>query len=165
MSLASLQLRKFWLESLLVDPPFTPNGEEGAGELGVGLEVGHETALNSKDERAFRTRLRLELSSDASETGTKGRAKQKKAIRLVLVGEFILHPKMPPEKFDAFREANAPAMLYGIARGVIAQATALTERGRFTLPSLNFAFRHEVANEGKSRPTPKKKGSKPSKKR
>ena len=59
-------------------------------------------------------------------------------FRLHLCGVFSFEPDTPQEKQEYIIHMSGPAMLYGIARGIIAQATALGPHGKYTLPSINF---------------------------
>lgn len=46
---------------------------------------------------------------------------------------------------------NGPAILYGVARGVVAQATANCRYGKFVLPAMNFVKAQSKQQLGKGR--------------
>jgi preprotein translocase subunit SecB len=53
-------------------------------------------------------------------------------------GIFFLVEGVPPHVVEAIVPLNCYAMLYGVMRGIVAQATGLTEHGALWLPSVNF---------------------------
>ena len=59
-------------------------------------------------------------------------------IHIEVWGLFSLSEDTPPEQIDQLRLWNAVAILHGIARGQIMQATGTCADGPFVLPSLNY---------------------------
>jgi len=59
-------------------------------------------------------------------------------IEVTIEGRFSLPPDTPDEVIAQLVPLNCFAMLYGVARGIVAQATGLTPDGCVWLPSVNF---------------------------
>jgi preprotein translocase subunit SecB len=62
-------------------------------------------------------------------------------VEISILGRFkILGEKkeITEEKTKFFKEQSAPAILYGIARGVVAMMTGMSQHGRMVWPTLNL---------------------------
>lgn len=68
------------------------------------------------------------------------------AVHVVTTGQFSTPRDLPPNgiSFPSSVVVNALMILYGIARGIVGQATAAGERGKYVLPSMTF--QHLVEN-------------------
>jgi len=60
------------------------------------------------------------------------------ALNLRILGYFSFPAGTSDQHVAHLIRLNAPAILYGVARGIAAQALALTSVGRVFLPSVNF---------------------------
>lgn len=59
-------------------------------------------------------------------------------ISMKILGFFTFKDGTDTKKMSAMVHLNGSAMLYGIARGIVAQITANGPHGRFLLPSVNI---------------------------
>jgi preprotein translocase subunit SecB len=59
-------------------------------------------------------------------------------ISIHISGFFQIVNDFDENKIFELKHLNAPAILYGIARGIIAQNVASAQHGKFILPSINF---------------------------
>ena len=59
-------------------------------------------------------------------------------IKIEIEGLFTLPEDTPEERVWQLVPGNCLAMLFGAARGIIAQSTGTTHRGAYCLPSMNF---------------------------
>ncbi len=60
------------------------------------------------------------------------------SLDLKLLGFFSFDPGVDTHEIDHLIGLNAPSLLYGVARGIVAQSLSLTHAGRVILPSVNF---------------------------
>ncbi len=59
-------------------------------------------------------------------------------LELKLVGFFRLPEELDPRLSDAMRTQNAPSILYGVARQIVAETTGNGPWGKVFLPTVNF---------------------------
>jgi len=127
---ALLQLDEYWVEHIEVrasaDGADTPS-RHGAVLPRVNCEV-----FRAVDDAAYKVDLKLLVGPRMVARGLPYE------FRLHLWGVFSFEPDTPQETQEYIIHVSGPAMLYGIARGIIAQATALGPHGKYTLPSINF---------------------------
>jgi len=76
-------------------------------------------------------------------------------ISIHISGFFQIVNDFEENKIFELKHLNAPAILYGTARGIIAQNTASAQHGKFILPPINFV---EILKQKKQ---PEKKVKKP----
>lgn len=76
------------------------------------------------------------------------------SFSIQIIGFFEVHPQWPKEKIDELVRINGPAVLYGIAREIIAQNTGRGPWGSLLLPTVNFL--PESTNKTKIRKRAKK---------
>lgn len=122
-----LLLKSFWVERLHVDADqsWEPGGESsplpinGRTEI-VALEggAGYIVRLNVSTKRV---RSPLPYGFDVT-----------------VAGNFMFPASFPEKEKDRFIHLNGSAILYGIARGLIASASGIGPHGPATLPSVNF---------------------------
>lgn len=85
---------------------------------------------------------------------SKKKAPSNQAYKVILVieGIFSYQADMEKEKLEQFFQLNAPSILYGLARGVVSQTTAIMTNGKFLLPTVNFhRFRKKKSSKKKSK--------------
>lgn len=113
---AALLLERYWVREFVYR-------ELSTGEPSVPLDIrlaGPDVVADSD------TSAEVSLRISASD-GTR-------VVDLTLVGLFII-----PNDSPRFLVLNAPSILFGIARGLVSNVTALTNAGRLDLPSINIA--------------------------
>lgn len=59
-------------------------------------------------------------------------------LRLKLSGVFSFTPDTPEPTQTRMIHINGPAILYGVARGIVAEATGAGRHGKYVLPSVNL---------------------------
>jgi preprotein translocase subunit SecB len=74
-------------------------------------------------------------------------------IYLDIVGFFSFIEGTDEETMSKMIGLNCPAIIYGVARGIVAQATANFRHGKFVLPTVNFveAMKKAQSKKGKKR--------------
>lgn len=92
-------------------------------------------------------------------TPKEGEACRFDVIRVELVGLFHLPDDFDEEMVQRLVPLNCLAILYGIARGVVAQSTGMMPGGAFMLPPVNFveAVKQKKTKTPKTRSTTEKK--------
>ena len=128
LSPALLRLERFWIESLQVrteeawSPPSAPAEVDVAG----GSEY-----LVSEDSRHILIRLSLKSGGKTGEGGPYH-------FETTIVGKFSLEDEVPEDQRHRLIYINGTAILYGVARGVVATVTGMGRHGPIHLPSINF---------------------------
>ena len=133
MRISPLRLDEFGLEELVLEAtPFLPQ-KPPADEEYVFKEIDFELEKHTEKE-IFRIRLVIELLSnpDAEEQTALRR------LRMVLWGVFSFAEGTAQELIDKLTPLNQVAILYGMARGLIAGLPSTARTGTFLLPSVNF---------------------------
>ncbi len=128
--LSPLQLECCTLHRLLIEAdPSVHSEPEGGQNYKVGLAV--DGAADEKGRRHKVTlSFRLERPEDRPDQPLK-------RVEVDLEGLFALPDDAPQEMVDALVPGNCVAMLYGVMRGIVAQATGVTGPGPLWLPSVN----------------------------
>jgi preprotein translocase subunit SecB len=127
----------------------------GASEGGPDFELGLEFAVDEVERTVFRVLLGILATRPEGST-----AQSVNRIEATVEGVFSLPPDAPDEAIHQLVPLNCFAMLYGVVRGIVAQATGLTADGCIWLPSVNFVALLQGAAEKaamKSKPTSRKK--------
>ena len=122
-----LVLEGFWVESLSY-----AESEDPDEEIEPSLKISRPELMQRVDDPAvYRARIRCVISHG-----------QERKLDLVMSSEF----RLSGDALDspaAFLEVNAPSILLGVMRGVVATVTSLTRGGRMDLPSVNLAATFE----------------------
>ena len=122
-----LVLEGFWVESLSY-----AESEDPDEEIEPSLKISRPELMQRVDDPAvYRARIRCVISHG-----------QERKLDLVMSSEF----RLSGDALDspaAFLEINAPSMLLGAMRGIVAAVTSLTRGGRLDLPSVNLAATFE----------------------
>jgi len=136
---ARLQLDSYWVAELHVKA--RPETVEQRPLFEERLpRVSCEVLQAQENEQVYRVDLRVVAGPKAAAGALPYE------YRLKMTGIFSFPPDTPTEVQQYLINVSGPAMLYGLARGVIAQATALGPRGAYLLPSLNFV--HMMESKG-----------------
>ena len=125
-----LRLNHYWIESISlrsISNRREPNGNPS--------ELSYSVAYSDPPEGVngeHLVRLRLKTRRSARSTA-------RYAVDMTLVGVFSFGEDKPDEEVAGrLLRYNGPAMLYGVARGIVSSLTALGSFGREDLPSANF---------------------------
>lgn len=150
--LALLNLVEYFVDELSL----VANKEMVPGEnLPVELDVDFDISRNSANPCEFYVSLMVNLNQ--SEKAFRGNCYK---VSLKLSGFFRFDEVVNEENISAMISHNGLAMLYGIARATIAQATATSWHGKYLIPGVNFVElikqKAEAASQAKSTKTSKK---------
>lgn len=128
---APLRLDEFVVESLNVR--IRPEGPEGDADAEVPTPDVEVDILRAGDELQFMVPIEIRLNRHAAEFLRYGYG-----LDLRLLGFFSFEAELDAQQANRLITLNAPSILYGVARGIVAQVLALTSAGRVVLPSINF---------------------------
>jgi preprotein translocase subunit SecB len=101
-----------------------------AGGFGVDFDVQRD----ANDRHAFRIIMRVNFASD----GYIPEANPAYGISLMIVGDFSFANGTDEDLMQRMVRINGSSILYGIARGIVGQATGASKHGQFVLPTVNF---------------------------
>ena len=146
---AQLNINDFIIEELTfkANPDYQKAAKEQQGQIQVSFN-----AKRKGKEPLFMLTLIIELNK-TTKTFTHGEY----YVFLKISGFFGFAKGTDEETMQKMISLNAPVMLYGVARGVVAQATANGPYGKFVLPAVNFV---ELVKNSKISPSePKRKSA------
>jgi preprotein translocase subunit SecB len=124
-----LNISDYFVEELRVKVNGAYKGtsaEEGALETSVGIK-------RKGKEPHFMIQMKIELNRDKADFD-----EARYYVYLDISGFFNFTEGTDEETIRKMIGLNGPAILYGVARGVVAQATANCRYGKFVLPAMNF---------------------------
>jgi len=136
---ALLQLDGYWVEDLRVKA--APGIVERHAWPVILPRIQCEV-FRAPEDAVYRVDLRLVAGPSAVARGLPYE------YRLQMYGIFSFESGTADDTQERLVHVSGPAMLYGIARGVLAQSTALGPHGRYLLPSINFVNLLERAQRG-----------------
>jgi preprotein translocase subunit SecB len=114
------------------------------------LGLSHSLQQHVSDPLRFRVTMDI-VVREATERapGEDGEPNWPYRIHLRIMGYFAFAEGTPEEVVSQMLPTNGLVMLYGVARGVVAQVTAVSHWGKFVLPSVNFVeyLREEEAKQ------------------
>lgn len=127
-----LQLDEYRLEAFSLKVNDGAQGEKAEEPIALAYSVDYlESSEGNTGERLIRLRVRSQRSRSR---------KYLYEIDVTVAGVFSFTQAIEDEGFQArLIQYNAPAMLYGVIRGIVGSLTAQTSHGRLELPSANFA--------------------------
>jgi preprotein translocase subunit SecB len=130
--MSPLRLDEFVLESFrirtnLADP--WPSGASG----GVPVVDVDFHALGARSGRRFLVPLSIRVNRRRQDFTRFGYA-----VDVSIFGYFSIEGDIDDDTAHQMINLNAPSILYGIARGIVAQGLSLTRAGKIILPSINF---------------------------
>lgn len=118
------------------------------------IEVDFDIDRDEEDPNAFRIVMRIKLA----ENGYTAEENPPYMISLVIVGYFSFAKGTAEDIMQRMINLNGTSILYGIARGLVGQATGASKHGQFVLPAVNFvalikarAESHDLAATGEIR--------------
>ena len=139
-----LEIQDYFVEDIAVRA--NPGFDTKKGGAGTGLNFSFDIFRKGKAP-AFMILMSIKAGNLSKET-----MNSPYAVRLTIRGFFSFFPGTPEEVIDKTIGLNGLSILYGVARGVVAQATANGPHGKFLLPTVNFI---EVLKQ-KAKPQSKK---------
>ena len=122
-----LRFEHSWVESLSFS--IRPDWESRTGAIGVGAVL----EIREAAEPDLHHYVDLRISSEDGDADG-----SQYDFALAIVGRFSVDPDATAEESDRLIALNAPAALYGIARGVLATMTGVGPLGPLLLPSVNL---------------------------
>jgi preprotein translocase subunit SecB len=129
ISQTPLEVESYYVQSLRFDTNDSYVGERPSiGEIAV------DFAVFNHPEDALRFQVTMLVGISETEAATN----EPYAFHIDLYGFFRFKADTPEETVRKMVFSNAVPILYGIARGCIAQATATSLNGPFMLPPYNF---------------------------
>jgi preprotein translocase subunit SecB len=133
--ISSLQLNNYFIEELSVrgNPAYEPMGaDRNAGQISCTVDMAKGIG---DDDGNYRIGITVMVRPASSRP-----ALDPYEINLRVVGffNFLPAPDMTPEDKDRMATLNGSSILYGLARGLVAQATGVGEFGKYLLPGVNF---------------------------
>lgn len=123
-----LQLESFFVEAL------TYRAREGFDLRQVPLErvdVNVNSLQHKDSSTRFMVRLQVKIGQQESSNA-------RCHLDLMLVGFFVIPEGLAPEMKMAMHGQNAPSILYGVARQIVAETTGNGPWGKVFLPTMNF---------------------------
>jgi preprotein translocase subunit SecB len=151
-----LQLNDYFVQELVIreNATFSPTGtERHAGQINCKLE--HARSIEPADH--FLVTLTVEVTPSPTAP-----AFDPYQIVLKIQGIISVHQnaQLTPEQIERLTTINAASILFGLARGLVAQATGVARYGKYLLPPINFVEMFE-----RKHPKPEETPDKPSRKR
>ena len=128
---ARLQLKDYWLEDLQWSPIEPPAASQDADDSI--LPKLRLSVHQKEDSSEYLCELQIFL--------TKGQALKAGApyqFRLQLLGQFEFLEGTSTETQHRMIHVNGSSILYGVARGVLAEATSQARAGKYILPAINL---------------------------
>ena len=125
-----LNINEYFVEELQVktNPNYKKLKKEDKGEISTSIGI-----KRKGKEPLFMIQMKIELNKSQ-----KAFSSAPYYIFLEISGFFSFVPEVDEETIKKMIGLNGPAILYGVARGVVAQATANCRHGKFILPTVNF---------------------------
>ncbi len=108
-----------------------PNYKKAEAEQG-GLEISFDIKRKGTEPRFM---ILMQIDLNKSKKAFSSAAYQ---ISLKISGFFSFVEGTPEETMNKMIGLNGLSILYGVSRGIVAQATANCPHGKFILPSMNF---------------------------
>lgn len=144
--ISPLQLNNYFIRELVVreNAAFSPDGtERNAGKINCSLE--YARSIDPPDHYL----VVLTVAVDPSSTKP---ALDPYQITLKIQGVFSFRPdeQLTPERIERMATVNGASILFGLARGLVAQATGVAQFGKYLLPPVNFV---EMFEEKQSAPS------------
>ena len=126
-----LDVQKYYIDTLTFRA-FDEHDEER--DSGGSLAVDFDVHRHVSDPHAFRMVMRINVAAE----GYTVEDNPSHGISLTVVGFFLFAPGTDEEQMQRMIRINGSSILYGIARGIVGQATGASQHGQFVLPTVNF---------------------------
>ena len=128
LPVAQLHLERFWVDSIRMQANTSDQVEPNSD---IGSLEGVKNVLVNEDGNSYLVTLIVE--------SLPLRDPRPYSFAISLAGTFSFAPGTDEHMRSILIEGNAPAILYGVARGAIASITGLGPHGPLFLPSVNFS--------------------------
>lgn len=138
--IADLRFENFTVESFscLANMNFDEEAlGQREGNVGLALNVKRKSGTNDY-------MIEMDISLNQEEESFQNNPYR---IAMRILGFFTFKDGEDPKKMSKMVHLNGTSMLYGIARGIIAQITANGPHGRFLLPAVNMKEALETKKE------------------
>ncbi len=129
--LSEMQLDEYWLEELHIVVAEAVDEDAPVGEYQISTDFG---VLKAEEGHFFQVPFTVRIRPDP-EADIKPRFER---VVVSLRGFFSFPDDTSEDMVHRLVPANCLAILYGIMRGIVAQATGSTKQGAFLLPTLNI---------------------------
>lgn len=129
---ADLRLDDLIVEALSVRTNLTPPSASLHGDQPLQIDVSVDI-LRSGDQPRFMVPLKVRMNHGKEAFKNSGYS-----LDISVVGFFSFDDGLSEDHISHLIQLNAPAILYGVVRGLVAQALAMTNVGKVILPSINF---------------------------
>ena len=126
-----MRLDRFWLEEMILETALEDNSETDEYTYDI-KEIDFDVKKN-RQSSALRVRLLVEIIADENP-----RIYGVKRLRVALWGQFSFAENAEEDFIQQVTPENQLAILYGLARGLVANLTGATAAGTFLLPSVDF---------------------------
>lgn len=136
--LSPMRLERFWLEELVIETALHDNSKAAEHQS---YDIKHIDFDVKKKRESNTLRLRLLVEIVALENP---RLHGVKRVRIALWGQFSFAEGAAEDFIQNATPLNQLAILYGLARGIVANTTGSAIAGTFLLPSVDF---HAVVTE------------------
>lgn len=126
-----LDVRSYHINALVLRTleEYDPD-RDTAGDFNVDFDV----QRSAQDEQSFRIIMHINVAQDGYTVDTN----PSHSISLTIVGYFSFAQGTDEEQMQRMIRINGSSILYGIARGLVGQATGASKHGQFVLPTVNF---------------------------
>lgn len=127
---AQLNIKEYFVDEISI----RTNSEFQKKDLVSGsVKVDFDIMRNDSNPLEFMIPLTIILNKEEADF-----CEAKYAIQLKLTGFFVFEVGTNEETINRMIGPNGLSILYGVARGIVAQTTANCWHGKYILPSLNF---------------------------
>lgn len=142
-----LEIQNYFIEEISLK---TNKGFDRSKTLQAEVAVSCEIQQRKDDN--FRYRIGMEIKVDVSP----GAQNVPYNIHLIIVGFFHFDNTIDQETIDRMLVNNGTSIVYGLARGIVAQVSANGPNGKFILPIMNLIPAIEQAKKDKTKDSKKK---------
>ena len=140
-----LNIDEYFVDELQVktNPNYKKQKKEEKGEISTAISI-----KRKGKEPFFMIQMKIELNK-----AQKAFSSAPYYLLLEISGFFSFMSEINEETINKMIGLNGPVILYGVARGVVAQATANCRHGKFILPTVNLLEAMKKDAEQKKRKT------------
>lgn len=140
-----LNIDEYFVDELQVktNPNYKKQKKEEKGEISTAISI-----KRKGKEPFFMIQMKIELNK-----AQKVFSSAPYYLLLEISGFFSFMSEINEETINKMIGLNGPVILYGVARGVVAQATANCRHGKFILPTVNLLEAMKKDAEQKKRKT------------
>ena len=134
ITFSQLQLERYDIRSLKMVETLCKPASGKREKASLKIDVTHTVEDNSENPNAFSSELRVRIVPQTVPPG----AGKMLAFDIEVVGLFRIDGECSAEMGERFRSQSAPAILYGVCRGICGMMTGVSTLGRNELPTLNL---------------------------